>query len=72
MFLVIHNMKANPQYFSEERTLFVFNWNCISSPWSEVCPSKIELKGGLLNHLCGAGNFGRFWTVCGEHELRTQ
>ena len=44
---------------------FCFNVNCISSPWSEGYPPKIQRKGGLLNFSCGAENVN-FNTQNGE------
>jgi len=31
---------------------------------------KIDSTAGLLNHLSGAGNFSKIWSVCRQYQLQ--
>jgi len=31
---------------------------------------KIFVRPDPLSHLCGAGNFGKLWSACGQREIQ--
>jgi len=59
---------VRPGYNVEGITL---QTGCRNHPVSSSLDTEVHFSGAsLINILCGVGNFGKFWSACGQYEIQ--